>query len=149
MPQLTQPVGALGAVVHVALRPSTRLHRTLQAAGKLPPTAIEGLAIVDTGANRTCVDRSVVSALGLVPLGVSRVRTPSTGDAPTSGRQFEVALLLQTSVPGESPLEVDPLEVVALDLVAWQGVHAILGRDVLERCLLVYHGPEEQFTLAY
>lgn len=60
-----------------------------------------------------------------------------------------MALVLEARAPGESPLEVDPLEVVALDLVAWQGVHAILGRDVLEQCLLVYHGPEEQFTLAY
>jgi hypothetical protein len=50
---------------------------------------------------------------------------------------------------GESPLVFDSLEVVATELTDAFGVQALLGRDVLERCLLVYHGPERQFTLVY
>ncbi|MBY0527846.1 MAG: hypothetical protein K2R98_30900 [Gemmataceae bacterium] len=29
------------------------------------------------------------------------------------------------------------------------GYQALIGRDVLERCLLVYDGPAKRYTLAY
>ena len=30
-----------------------------------------------------------------------------------------------------------------------QGLQALIGRDILDRCILIYNGTQEFFTLAY
>ena len=40
------------------------------------------------------------------------------------------------------------LRVVAVENLSRLGVQVLLGRDVLDRCLLFYNGPEHQLTLA-
>jgi hypothetical protein len=38
--------------------------------------------------------------------------------------------------------------VIAADL-AIQGIHALIGRDVLQDCILIYNGTVGEFTLAF
>ena len=139
MPLLTRPLIAQGALVEVTV--------TVSASDLRAPNAERG-PLADTGANRTCLDPSVLQALDLEPAGTFQVSTPL---AEVSGPRdrYRVALVIPAPIFGESPLVFDTLEVVAADLRRRFGVQALLGRDVLQRCLLVYNGPEEQFTLAY
>ena len=41
------------------------------------------------------------------------------------------------------------MPVVASELFQAQGYHALLGRDILQRCVLTYNGSVGIFTLAY
>jgi len=41
------------------------------------------------------------------------------------------------------------IPVVATDLLVQHGFHALIGRDVLGECVLVYNGSMGLFTLAF
>lgn len=47
------------------------------------------------------------------------------------------------------PLIVATLPVISAELLVVQGFHALIGRDILDRCLFVYNGTTQLFTLAY
>lgn len=147
MSQLTRPIDAQGAIVPVIVTASAMDLLELALEGKPAPRPQVIRALADTGASQTCLHSSVLQALGLEPAGTADVRTALTG-APETRDIYEIGLVIPTLFRGE-PLVFDTLEVVSTELQSRFGVQALLGRDVLERCLLVYHGPERQFTLAY
>ena len=119
-------------------------------AAKQPvPDLVKIRALVDTGASCTCVDPSVLSALGLTPTGSAMMVTPSTGSTPHQTDQYDVALVIGASSASQPPLVVPTLAVVASELLSRQGFHALIGRDVLRRCILNYNGSSGFFTLAY
>jgi hypothetical protein len=39
--------------------------------------------------------------------------------------------------------------VIAADLLQAQGIHALIGRDILMQCVLHYNGTTGTFTLAF
>jgi hypothetical protein len=41
------------------------------------------------------------------------------------------------------------IPVIAADLLVRQGFHALIGRDILAGCYLMYDGKTGLFTLAY
>jgi hypothetical protein len=41
------------------------------------------------------------------------------------------------------------MEVTASDLLFAQGFHALVGRDILSQCILIYNGSNDMFTLSY
>lgn len=149
MSQLTNPIFSDGAIVFIVVTLSGTDLLGLESKGEEPPLSQRILALVDTGANRTCLHPMVLRALGLLPTGMVEVSTPLTGAAPDTRGRYEVALMIPSRLQGQPPLVVDALEVVSAELPPAFGVDALLGRDVLEKCLLVYHGPERRYTLAY
>ncbi len=42
-----------------------------------------------------------------------------------------------------------PLPIVVASYLDLVGVRALIGRDLLDRCLLVYNGPQDEFTLSF
>jgi hypothetical protein len=83
----------------------------------------------------------------LTPTGSVSVNTPSTGATPHQAEQFDVTLAIPA--PNGPPLIFYAVPVVASDLLAAQGFHALIGRDILNRCLFAYNGDASLFTLAY
>ena len=75
------------------------------------------------------------------------MNTPSTGTTPQQADQFDVALFIPA--PNGLPLFIQTMPVVASELLASQGFHALLGRDILDRCLFAYNGEFGLFTLAF
>ena len=119
-------------------------------AAQLPvPNSIPIRGLVDTGASSTCVDPSILQSLGLTPTGIVTVNTPSTGTQPHTTEQFDVSLLVPGSAPTHAPLIISNLPVISSELLVAQGFHALIGRDILEECLLEYNGALGLFTLAY
>lgn len=104
-------------------------------------------AMVDTGASCTCVDPAIIQSLGLSPTGSTLMFTPSTGAQGHITDQFDASLQIYRTTE-EPPLEIPVIAVVASDLRA-QGIDALIGRDVLQHCLLSYNGQEGFFTLAF
>lgn len=120
--------------------------QALTAANQAVPNVVQIRGLLDTGASHSCMDPSVLTAFGLTPTGTALVNTPTTGNAPVTVDQYDVALLIP--VPNGAPLIQQTLPVTASDLFTSQGFHALIGRDILSQCVFVYNG-SGFFTLAY
>jgi predicted aspartyl protease len=108
-------------------------------------------ALVDTGASFTSVEPAVlgVLGLGLTPTGTIDIVTPSTGQGVHTADTYDVDFVIAGAHQQEPPLILPNLRVAACDLFLRQGIHALIGRDILERCILVYNGSQSTFSLAF
>lgn len=143
MAVLTGAIGPLGAIVEVKVMQGAQRVAALKKAG-LPfatPQVIVGL--VDTGASCSAIDRIVVAGLNLQHRGIVAIHTPSTGAGFVQCNQYDISLVLGESQP--DPLELT-LPVIESDFAS-QGFLALIGRDVLRRCVLTFDGPSGRFTL--
>lgn len=119
------------------------------------PQPLSVVALLDTGAERTCVDPSVVARLGLPVTTSGFSASPGVGTGPvvfggssfTFGYEAGLVILHPVAKPPSS-LIVPELKVDELPLAAF-GIEAVIGRDVLASCVLVYDGPAASATLAY
>lgn len=147
MPHFTLQVGPSGPILQAFVTASQPRVAALQAAGQAAPPPVLIRALVDTGANCTCVDPSVLSTLSLTPTGKAKVNTPTTGATPIETDQYDIGLLIPS--PTGPPLVLPTIPAVASELLIAQGFHALIGRDILVRCFFVYNGAVQTFTLAF
>lgn len=131
-----------GPALQVEVSIPTPLAAALQQANQPIPQPAVGLALIDTGASITGVDITVLQGLGLSPTGTVFIATPSS----TSVQQPTFACVL--SFPG-TPLPPIPFNVVVGSQLLGLGVAALIGRDILQYCQLVYNGPEGFWTIAF
>jgi hypothetical protein len=151
MPHFTlqlDPSGA-GPVLLAMVGVSAPRAAALVAAKQAVPQGVTIRALVDTGASNTCIETSVLKALGLTPRGQIPCHTPSTGAAPAQKDVYDVGLAIFAGDASQPPLAFPTLAVMDTELFAAQGIHALIGRDVLAMCVLHYNGVLRQFTLAY
>jgi hypothetical protein len=143
--QFSQGAPIVTAFVGVSLA----RRNALTASHQPVPQPQQIIALIDTGASGTCVDPSVLQALGLSPTGIVPVCTPTTGTAPQNMPQFDILLLIPGASASHVPLVVPTLAVLGSALHVAQGIHALIGRDVLSRCLMTYDGTSGFFSIAY
>lgn len=63
-------------------------------------------------------------------------------------KQYDVMLI----IPGpsaDSPAWIIPAIPVLESHLTSQGIHGLIGRDVLDKAIFVYNGPINLFSLAY
>ena len=77
------------------------------------------------------------------------MNTPSTGTQPHQANQYDVSIVIPGATTSHLPFVMHTLPVVEAQLLTALGFHALIGRDVLASCLLVYDGATGQFTLAF
>lgn len=137
-----------GAYVTVRIAP-TRVDRLRRRRASQPvPTAIDVPALIDTGAEASCIDTTLGNRLNLLPAQIWSANVPMLGGTGYAA-YYEVELTLpHPSVTASHLLVVSDLEVVELDLLSY-GIEVILGRDVLAHCVLIYDGTANEFTLSY
>jgi hypothetical protein len=145
MPYLNLEIGRRGPVVDVSVGISRKQQEDLAASGLDSPSPILISALVDTGASRTCVDSAVLKELGLVAKELVPVLTPSTAGQPHLTGYYAVSMSLLHPKLTYSFYSVPVLES---DFTG-QGIGALIGRDLLAKCLLVYDGQAGVFTLAF
>jgi predicted aspartyl protease len=123
-----------------------RMAALMEAGQAVPaPQTIRGL--VDTGASNTCVDPSVLTALQLQPTGSVPMLTPSTGATPMSADTYDVGIYIPNG--SHQPLVLPNMQVSACELAVAQGFHALVGRDILSQCILVYNGSDGTISFSY
>lgn len=130
-----------GPCLHVEIGLPRALSAALQAAGQALPTPQVGVGLIDTGASATAVDEGLLLALGLAPTGATPIATPS-------GATQQALYACEIAFPG-TPIPALDLSVVIGSVLAPQGIVALIGRDLLRHFLLVYNGPEGEWTLAF
>lgn len=110
------------------------------------PSPVSGLALIDTGATMSCVDDDVITKLGVSPIG----QTTISG---SNGSHTVNTYPSHFRFPAISGFEIDFTSTVGIDLqvqkVGNQPIVALLGRDVLSKCVLVYNGHLGMYTLTF
>ena len=107
--------------------------------GQPMPTPITTVALIDTGASATVIQSGIAQQLNLQPVGAVQINTPSHAGIACPVYAIQVVIpgvLLQFEITAiEAPLQ-------------GQGIGALLGRDILASCVLIYQGWVNSFTLA-
>jgi predicted aspartyl protease len=133
-------VGA-GPLVEVAVGPTQALVDSLKSKGVDIPKTVKAIAMIDTGATGTVISPAVTGALGIRPVGVTQMSTPST-NKPVDVLQYNIRLLFPNGVSVEN--------IVAIQApLAGQHIQCLVGRDVLRHGVFVYIGYANQFTLSF
>ena len=124
--------------------------QTLRAASAPLPAPIALQALVDIGADVSVFDPTVLAplvALGLQPVKMHFVNAPALGGISTLV-EYTIGLgVAPIANQPRSGLHLRSHPVVERPLGAL-GYQALLGRDVLDLCVLMYDGPGRRFTLA-
>jgi len=116
--------------------------------GQVVPSPIEVDALIDSGADISCVDPSVL--VGLNPT----VKTVIPTNVPAiSGLGYSSQYIVDMTVldPGGNPINNlsfrdSTLTEINLNTI---GIHALIGRDILSRCVFTFNGPTNTFSLNY
>jgi hypothetical protein len=104
------------------------------------------IGLIDTGACGTCIDPAVLAPLELQPTGVVSIHTPSTGGSAVQVLQYDVDIFLVANPGQNSVRSFSTVPIIEAPLVG-QGIQALIGRDILKDCLLIYDGQASSFTL--
>ena len=112
------------------------------------PALVHISAVIDTGASISGFDPRVFVELEIPPVDVIPVWTPSTPpEKPHECELFDISL----SLVAGGQLHPFP-DLVVMNADCWlpnEGIEALLGRDILDRCHFSYDGPSRTFTLAF
>jgi len=119
-----------------------------QQAGFVTAAPVEVDALIDTGAEATCVDNPIITQLGLPATTGTLANVPSLGGITGSVMYSAGLTLLQHTNKRTQHLDISAIPVLGLNLSTF-GVKAVLGRDVLAYCVLIYDGLTGTFTLSY
>jgi predicted aspartyl protease len=142
MPTITQKISDLkkvGPVIEVTVTPSVNF---LQKTGVnlSDAKATKLLAMIDTGASGTVISKGIADKLGINPVGTALVNTPSSENV--SCNQFDVQILLPENISFSSIVVIEtPLQ--------GQHIQCLIGRDILQKGILIYTGYENSFTLSF
>lgn len=147
MPHLTLQISSRGPIVEMWVLASLPRIDALKHANKPLPSPVQTRALIDTGADCTAIDSTVLHQLGITPTGTTPIHTPSTQGSPHIALQFDVGIAFVHPV-STSSLHIGSIPVIQAD-TANQGFGALIGRDVLSRCLFVYDGTAHSFCLAF
>jgi predicted aspartyl protease len=130
---------ALGPLVDMRVWIGTPVEEVLKKAATKVPEPVTVKAMIDTGATGSVIQPSVAQQLGLQPVGVVAISTPSSENVPCF--QYTVRLLFPNNVTVEALAIEAPLR--------GQQIQCLIGRDVLAHGVLIYTGYINQFTLSF
>jgi|SRR5208337_2536095 len=151
MNTLSALVDAQGALIDILLTLAGPDLLALRQKGAPLPQPVAARAVIDTGADVTCLDSKLIVPLiasGLPPGKFLLTNLPATGGLRPS-MEYSVGLtIVHPSGRTRSNLVLRNQPVVEQALGSL-GYDALIGRDVLDRCLLIYDGPGRRFSLAY
>ncbi|HXZ13535.1 MAG TPA: hypothetical protein VEG64_14200 [Candidatus Sulfotelmatobacter sp.] len=111
------------------------------------PAPVPGVALIDTGASITSVDNSVFRTLRTQPVSIATV-----GGAHGSAQQSVYPASI--SFPGTALQGLDFNQVLGCDISGQatglqQPLIALVGRDLLQHFVFIYHGPMGLITFAH
>lgn len=130
---------ALGPVVDMRVWIGTPVEEALKKSGDSLPDPVLVKGMIDTGATGTVIQPEIAKKLGLQPVGVVTISTPSSENVPCY--QYSVRLIFPSNVIVEAIAIETPLK--------GQHIQCLIGRDVLAHGILVYTGYINQFSLSF
>ena len=148
MPFLTLPVNDAGPLIEVGFALSSYLIDAMKQAGMADIIYREPVwetALVDTGSNISVINRHVIDTLRLSSTGNANVRSVNSGVDFESRDTYDVCLAF--AKPMVTAMHAN-LRVVEGSF-SGRNFNAIIGRDILCKCLFFYNGPDRTFSLSF
>lgn len=142
MPSFTTQLPDLqqqGPVVDIRAWIGTAVEESLKKASSKPPEPIQVKAMIDTGATGSVIQPDIAKQLGLQPIGVVYINTPSSENV--ACYQYVLRLVFPNNVVVQAIAVEAPLR--------GQQIQCLIGRDVLAHGVFVYTGYINQFTLSF
>lgn len=127
----------IGPIIEIIIHPPLPVSNQIRLGGQYPP-AKKVIALIDTGASHTCIDESIAIELGLIARDVITVNTPSGS---TQQKVYDIVV----SLPNLQNVSI-PLLSPGSNLTA-QPYRALIGRDILAHCTLIYNGWDNSYQL--
>ena len=135
-----------GPTVRVTLSNPPYIAQHLRDQGEPIPDAITGRAIIDTGADQSCIAAALARVLRLRPIDTKRILTPA--GSPIEAQVYWALV----AFPGSS-MDARGLGVLGASLaderVLGEPIVMLIGRDLLQQAHLNYDGPRGVFTLVF
>jgi len=148
VPTLTLPIDPEGVLVDVEVAWSSVEVRVARQSGRPIPPSVRARALIDTGADASCLDSTIVQQLGLPFGGLSMTNVPALGGVTFSPAHDVSLTVLHPS--GNNALNLVLADLLVLDLdLATVGYQVLIGRDVLAWCRLLYDGLGARFKMRY
>lgn len=135
----TEALKGAGPRMEVLLSPLESQVQALAASGVAAPGPVYGWALIDTGATATCVDRSAAEQAGLAIVDSGPMNSA------THANEIVPIYAGQLMIRGLCGVNINRAYGAVLET---QGLVALIGRDILAGCQLVYNGNDGSFSLA-
>ena len=146
MPALSGPLDLPhGATVVVKVMQSPEFVAALKKAKMAFATPVSVIGLLDTGASCSALDPIVVAGMQLQHRGVTEIHTPSTGMGVEHRNVYDATLALGEAT--DKPLTVTTSGIACH--FADRGFLALIGRDLLQHCVLTYDGPTGRYRLEW
>lgn len=142
MPSFTSQVPnlqAVGPVVEIKIAVGTAVEAALRKTGSQAPNPVTAVAMIDTGATSSVIRLGLAAQLGLNPVGVTYINTPSSTNV--ACYEYLVRLVFPNNVVVEATVLEAPLQ--------GQHIQCLIGRDVLAHGVFVYIGYGNLFSLSF
>jgi predicted aspartyl protease len=127
-----------GAIFDIIVLPSINF---LKVNNIQNPEFIQIPAMIDTGASCSVIQSELLKIIGISPIGLTSINTPSSENVPCN--KYDVQLML----PNHSGLS-HSIVVIEAPLKG-QNIKFLIGRDVLKNGILIYNGYDNSFTLSF
>lgn len=148
MPHIRGPIiPGRGPICKVIVSVNAAVTQSLRSQGKTVPQ-ISLQCLLDSGADGTIIDISHLSFLD--PQNAPLVNVTGLYGVVLSQPEFEVGLTIaHPSGNRRLHLTRPTFRIVHTALDVTLGFQAIIGRDLLDNCLLVYDGPNRTYLLGW
>jgi hypothetical protein len=148
MPQLTGTILPEGAIVNVVVGLARSDIQSLRQNLRPIPQPVQLRALLDSGAQVTCLDPSIISGLALPWDQPTLANMPATvGMILTMFYRAGVVIQHPSGNPRQDHVTPE-LRICELPL-SQLGYDAVIGRDILNRLRFTYDGPVGTFALDY
>ena len=149
MPILRQPLEPEGAVIAIIVGLSNATVRGLRSQHQPIPQPFECRALLDCGADTTCVDSRLIEAMNIPHSGFTFANVPSLQEGTTLETMHDLSLTILH--PSQDPRDflllrnwrVMELPSGSLDY------QVLIGRDILAKTQFVFDGINQHFSLRY
>ncbi len=128
-----------GPLVSVTLSLLKEHTRALTEKGQNISPPIVGLALIDTGASLTCVDKATAEKVGMAIVG--------TGQMTSATHEKHIVPIFAGLIDIAGFGQIQMLEGFGAALVN-QGLIALIGRDVLKHTIFIYNGAAGTISLS-
>lgn len=129
-----------GAVIQVTVGINQDFSETIKQANKKLPSAIEAVALIDTGAFNSCIDNNFAKKLNLPILRKEKMGTISNPNYQANVYPCATISLHDFHDKSKPVFTFQPNFLLGAELGS-DDLHVLLGRDFLENGILIFNGP--------